>query len=158
MFFSVLGDGVAVAGAQPADIQTGFLASLSGRSPSQRFVGGPGEGGGTPFAWLNIPVCSSPVMKHLFLYEGVNGHGRHWEGGRRRGSERRSVQELFHKFRRSRQVCHHSLFFFSFFFSFFFLPPSSSPVTQFLFFSAWLILPVWILFCLCSRYETQEAY
>lgn len=57
---SVLVDGAAAAGAQPADIQTGFLASLSGRSPSQRFVGGPGEGGGTPCAWLNIPVCSSP--------------------------------------------------------------------------------------------------
>lgn len=60
VFFSVLGDGVAAAGAQPADIQTGFLASLPGRSPSQWFVGGPGEGGGTPFAWLNIPVCSFP--------------------------------------------------------------------------------------------------
>lgn len=47
-------------------------------------------------------------MKHLFLYEGVNGHGRHWESGRRRGSERRSVQELPHKFRGSTQVCHHS--------------------------------------------------
>ncbi|KAK2882924.1 hypothetical protein Q8A73_021857 [Channa argus] len=52
---------VAVAGVQPADIQTGFLASLPGRSPSQRFVGDPGEGGGSPFAWLNIPVCSSPA-------------------------------------------------------------------------------------------------
>lgn len=38
-----------------------FLASsLPGRSPSQRFVGGPGGGGGTPSAWLNIPVCSFP--------------------------------------------------------------------------------------------------
>ncbi|KAK2859121.1 hypothetical protein Q5P01_003741 [Channa striata] len=54
------GADIAVAGAQPADIQTGFLASLPGRSPSQRFVGDPGEGGGSPFAWLNIPVCSSP--------------------------------------------------------------------------------------------------
>lgn len=39
-----------------------------------------------------------------------------------------------------------------------FSSPSPSPVTQFLLFSAWLVLPVWILFCLCSRYETQEAY
>lgn len=44
---------------EPADIHTGFLASLAGCCPSQRFGGGPAKGGGTPFAWLNIPVCSS---------------------------------------------------------------------------------------------------
>lgn len=66
------------------------------------------------------------VMKHFFLYDGVNGHGRCRESGRR--SERRSVREPFHKFIRSRQVCHHSpCFFFSF-------STSWSPVTQFFFF------------------------
>lgn len=60
-FSACMENSTAAAGAQPADIQTGFLASRPGRSPSQRFVGGPGERGGTPFDWFNIPVCSSPV-------------------------------------------------------------------------------------------------
>lgn len=51
------------AGAQPADIQTGF-SCLSSWPLSQPAVcwrpRRKEEEGGTPFAWLNIPVCSFP--------------------------------------------------------------------------------------------------
>lgn len=136
-------NGTAAAGVQPADIQTGFLTPRPGCSPSQRFVGGPGESEGTPFDWFNIPVCSSPGDETFVPLRGGQRTHESQEGVNKKRKWEAICSEAVIQ---SIQVCH------CLFFCFYLITCNKILFTS----PRQLVLLVWVLICFATDLKLRR--